>query len=606
MSDHRVSNKAIAIDNSISQLPQQWDRPQVQGITIDGPTSLDLDDAIWIEPTDTGARLSVHISDVAEFIPAGSALDHDAIAKVHTRYHTVGNSPMLPRHLSEAALSLQEGQPRATVTIQLELGPDGQTQFSQIFESWLISSQRFDYAQADDGISDATSKWHSLLQACQDWAQRLNQHRRAQGAMGGMVTTGGFYLDESGRLSTASHTQYHSHQIISEFMIAANTAAARWLAESDCLALYRNHTAKTIAPEQDAMLQALLVLGSAPAIRERLQNWLHRAEYSPALIGHFALNLPAYGHFTSPIRRLPDLINHRIIKARLKGTEQPYTKLDLENLSGHINQTILDEGERTRTYYRTKAKETLQTQLESEESFAQLSVKDFSKLLKHADGEFPPALLQEVRSRLTKGQLQVLDSYRLLTGKDEALRQLVLEHLGTHEAASILSMAINQQETWDSFHYHEQHGTQFLAWAEVTIEGAIQTTVEPGSATKKQTARHQACWLWLDAFVKKKLVAPSQRLQVEDTVPQDPQVLTKPQMDGHNYVGELLELCQGRKWEPPIFAFEIHEAGFTCICRLSGQEREGVAIASQKKLAKQQAAKDMLTLIATNLANESL
>ena len=169
-------------------------------------------------------------------------------------------------------------------------------------------------------------------------------------------------------------------------MIAANTAAAQWLADRDQPALYRNHTAKAIAPGQDDMLQALFVAGSAKAIRQRLQSWLNRAEYGPALIGHFALNLPAYGHFTSPIRRVADLINHRIIKALLRGEESPYSKQDLEELGSHINETVLEEDRKTTTFFKDRAKQELQEKLESEESFDGLSEKDFSRLLKHTEG----------------------------------------------------------------------------------------------------------------------------------------------------------------------------------------------------------------------------
>ncbi|MGB7414262.1 MAG: RNB domain-containing ribonuclease [Thermosynechococcaceae cyanobacterium] len=112
----RHTKQALAQAKTIaSQPPIDLTRPEVRGITIDGPTSLDLDDAIWCEETDTGAIIQVHISDVAESIPFGSPLDQGAIATTQTRYHREGNDPMLPRILSENVLSLQEGQPRATL-----------------------------------------------------------------------------------------------------------------------------------------------------------------------------------------------------------------------------------------------------------------------------------------------------------------------------------------------------------------------------------------------------------------------------------------------------------------------------------------------------------
>ncbi|MGF1602672.1 MAG: RNB domain-containing ribonuclease [Thermosynechococcaceae cyanobacterium] len=610
MNQPQFAPQSLKQAEQIVQQPQQWTRPQVQGITIDGPTSRDLDDAIWLEVTEQGAILSVHISDVAEFIPVGSALDHDAIARVNTRYYKTGNSPMLPHLLSESALSLHAGQPRATLTIQLELNPQGKVESCQLFESWLVSRQQFDYAQADAAIAHPDTPWHPLLKSCQDWAQRLNQYRRETGAMGGMKTTGGFYLDESGGLSVGP--RYHCQQMIAEFMIAANTQAARWLAEADCLALYRNHTAKTIAPGQDAMLQALLVLGSAAAIRERLQNWLNRAEYSPTLIGHFALNLLAYGHFTSPIRRLADLVNHRVIKAKLHRAEPPYSKLDLENLSVHINQSVIDDKESTHVYYRQKAKATLQTQIESGENFAQLAPKEFSRILKHASTALPPALVEEVKSRLAQGKLQVVDYYLLLIHGDSlALQQLVLDHLAAdiHQAASVMSMA---QDSWHSMDFDEQQqGDRFLAWAIVNNDGKTETSVAPGQASRKQTARHRACWRWLQSLIQGTLVNPDQRempvamgmgaeAQDQDENHQCQrmqELLVQPLIEDKNPIGLLMSICQVMSWPQPIFAFEEWNEGFTCICRLEGlgQVFEGDAIASKKKLAKQQSALQVLT-----------
>ena len=262
-SDDALSQaKAIAIETA------EWDRPLVQGVTIDGPSSLDLDDAFWIDEDDHGATLSVHISDVAEIIPIGSALDREAIARVHTRYFKDHNSPMLPRILSENQLSLIQGQPRPTLTFKLTLSQEGQIDSVEIFESYLISAKRFSYSQADYAIAHPKSRWHQLLRTCQSWAQILNHHRRHSGALGGMQTLAGFYLDENGLLVASAHSRYHSHQIIQEFMIATNTAAACWMAHDDCLALYRNHTAKDIAPWTRGHAQGVV----APRLGSRNQK----------------------------------------------------------------------------------------------------------------------------------------------------------------------------------------------------------------------------------------------------------------------------------------------------------------------------------------------
>ena len=186
-----------------------------------------------------------------------------------------------------------------------------------------------------------------------------------QGSISWIEVGKGQYLDEDGKLTSADKMRFHSQVIIMEMMVLANTAIANWLSERDIPALYRNHTAKTIAPGQDKILEALRVLGSEKAIRDRLTQYLNRAEYSSSLVGHFALNLGAYTHFTSPIRRLADLINHRIIKAELRGEASPYSKKELDTLAAHINETVREDDRRSEAHHKAKAKAMIQSQIES-------------------------------------------------------------------------------------------------------------------------------------------------------------------------------------------------------------------------------------------------
>jgi ribonuclease R len=141
--------QAIAQAKVVTFADTLWQRPQVYGITIDGPTSRDLDDAIWIESTPTGAIVSVHITDAAEFVTLGSVLDQVAIARTTTRYFGEGgNDPMLPRVLSENRLSLLEWQDRPILTVKIALNHDCEMEQVEIFESWLASKKRFSYEEA--------------------------------------------------------------------------------------------------------------------------------------------------------------------------------------------------------------------------------------------------------------------------------------------------------------------------------------------------------------------------------------------------------------------------------------------------------------------------
>jgi ribonuclease R len=620
---------SIALAQTLTLQDSLWQRPQVEGITIDGPDSRDLDDAIWIEQIPTGAILSVHIADVSELVAMGSILDKVAIARTTTQYFKNGNAPMLPRSLSEDKLSLLEYQDRPTLTVQVTLNHKAEIEQTEIFESWLRSRRKFSYREAEAAQQDLHSPFSTLLQTAYRWAELLYRDRLNTGAIGATLTAQGDWLTEEGSLIQGQ--RHNSHLLIQEFMILANRAVAQWLAERDIPALYRNHTARAIAPDRETMYQTMLSLGSAQAIRQRLQSWLNRAEYGPTLIGHFALNLPAYCHFTSPIRRLADLINHRIIKAQLKQQENPYTKVELEQLGQHIAQVTRDQEEETSEYFKTEHQKVYQTQIQSPEAIKHLSPKEFTRILKYAceKGELKP-IAQAIETRLASGNLAVQDLYVLLfQSSDVALQQQVYQYLKGHvqEAASIIAMAPDQQEDWESTKYVEQNEkSPFIIWLEIKIAGEALTTVHPAEHQRKQPAHHHACLLWIEACLQNALVSPDQRVepsppepelvtlleseskstQLQETKADEPlkgsqqqmyRHLTKLLQESQNFVGILNDLCQGLQWQAPTYDFTEESAQvFYCECQLQAQNDliTGKGIANVKQQAKAAAARDVL------------
>ena len=598
-----------------------WQRPQVQGVTIDGPTSRDLDDAIYLEATPTGAIASVHIADVAELVAIGSTLDKVALARTQTRYLRHGNIPMLPPALSEDRLSLLEGQPRPTLTVQVALNHQAEIQSTDIFESWLVSAKRFSYEQADRVCQRPAQPFHELLQRCQDWAKRLNQERRNQGASGGQFNASGVWVNEDGAVDSTEGKRFHAQLIIQEFMILANRAVAHWFAQRDTLALYRNHTAREIAPEREQIMQALLTTGSMELIRQKLQNWMNKAEYNPTLIGHFALNLTAYCHFTSPIRRLADLLNHRIIKALIHAQPHPYRKVELEQLCTYIATTNQQEEAQTKEFYKQRDQQKYQKQLDGKAAtatLAALSNKEFSRIVKHAVKENNCEPIQAaVIQRLEQDQLSVQSQYLLLIHSGElALQRRILAalQLRPEDATSVLVMATAQEPDWESPDYVEADPDKppFVIWVEVALAGQSVTTRAPAQSDRKQSARHIACLRWLEAFVADELVMPAQRQltelpavdvpqpavteSAEISAPADHPTLNQSLEDGQNFVGLLQELSQSLGWAMPDYQFTAAGADFTCTCTVLIQELSFRAIGTttQKKKAKQVAAKEIL------------
>ncbi|KAI9129245.1 ribonuclease catalytic domain-containing protein [Acaryochloris sp. CCMEE 5410] len=612
-SKNRFPPQAFAAAKRIVLTDELWQRPQVQGITIDGPTSRDLDDAIWIEATESGAVLSVHIADVSEIVEIGSSLDEVAIERTTTRYFSKGNAPMLPRPLSEDKLSLLENQKRPTLTIQVTLDANAQMIDTEIFESWLTSQKRFTYAEASQPVSH--SAFQETLEMAHQWALHLYRNRLTSGAIGATQTAQGQWLTEEGSLSRSEH--HRSHILIQEFMILANRAVAQWLADQDIPALYRNHTARAIAPDRETMYQTLLTLGSSAAIRQRLYSWMNRAEYAPTLIGHFALNLPAYCHFTSPIRRLADLINHRIVKAVLKQQEVPYTVLELEQLGQHIAQVRRKDEEETSEYFKAEHQKVYQDQLQAPEELGHLSSKEFSRLVKYAtENQDIERLRSELVTRLESEKLTVQDLYLLVFQRsDRELQHQVVQHLANHvqEAASVISIASSQEKDWEAFEYIEVgDSTPFTVWLEVKQSGESFTTVHPAVHSRKQDARHQACLLWLEAYLQNSLVTPGEREQPPLPEPQPVSsassknaeplskamhtALMKPLSGGQNFVGMLVDVCQRLRWENPEYEMDSSDDWFICKCELDvlGERLEGSGVAKKKKLAKSLAAKEVL------------
>jgi ribonuclease R len=615
MTPSKFPPQATAAAKAVTFAETLWQRPQVYGITIDGPTSRDLDDAIWIESTSTGAIVSVHIADVAEFVTPGTLLDKVAIARTQTRYFGEGgNDPMLPRVLSENRLSLLEWQDRPTLTVRIALNHDCEIEHVEIFESWLASKKRFSYEEADEVLQDKNSPFQKLLQTCHTWTGLLNRKRQTSGAISGIVTPGsGAWIDEDGNLIVSDKKCYHANIVIQEFMILANRAVAQWLADADTLALYRNHTAKAIAPDRQAMFQAIVTMGSWSAIRKQLGNWLNRAEYGPTLIGHFALNLTAYCHFTSPIRRLADLINHRIVKARLHNEPLPYSKIELEQLGQHIATVARDEEERKDAYFKEERKQKHRETLKAPQDLDRLPEKDFSQLLQYSikNGELE-LICGQVEARINDNRLQVQDLYLLLFSSGHPkMQQLACKHLKTRvqDAPSIIAMAKDTEEDWEGFDYVDLDNPPFSSWLEVAIAGKVLTTVEPAQQTRKQAARHYACLNWIEAYAEGALVSPAQRVQPASSDPSEVEpkiktskaqpihpILQKTLKEGQNFVSMLNNLCQGLEGPNPEYSFTETEEGFRCECQLETADAlvVGEGVASKKQRAKNLASRQVL------------
>ena len=333
------------IDNR--QLQHRSDLRELPLITIDGADARDFDDAVYCEQTADGWRLVVAIADVASYVRPGSALDDDAWERGTSVYFPTRVVPMLPEALSNGLCSLRPQQERLALVCDMLLQADGRLQKSRHYKAVMRSHARLTYADAQ-AIIDADAQAPSAavgdsLQALKQLFALQTKLRQERGALAFDRPESTFtWRDDGAIASIDKRTRNTSHKIIEESMILANVATARYLQQRRQPALYRVH-----APPQGRKLEELTQLLAARAIQptwreqpepkdflqlqqqcagredahiidEALLRAQSLAVYLPDNDGHFGLALDAYCHFTSPIRRYPDLVVHRALHALIE------------------------------------------------------------------------------------------------------------------------------------------------------------------------------------------------------------------------------------------------------------------------------------------------
>ena len=309
-------------------------------VTIDGETAKDFDDAIAVTATKKGYRLYVSIADVSHFVQPGSALDDEAYLRGTSVYFPGRVIPMLPEKLSNNLCSLIPYVDRLTLTAILDFDRSGKLLDQHFCRSVIRSQQRFTYTVVArilaDGQADPEHQpFLAMLGHAEKLALALQKRREERGAIGFTLPEAEISLESDGRIASIRRAERNfAHQLIEEFMLAANEAVAATFTRQHHLAVYRIHElpdaqkveefytfAKTlglqlpppqIRPEWFGRVLDLCK-GSPKAyiVNNLLLRTMQQARYSPKNVGHFGLAATDYTHFTSPIRRYPDLMVHR-------------------------------------------------------------------------------------------------------------------------------------------------------------------------------------------------------------------------------------------------------------------------------------------------------
>jgi ribonuclease R len=317
-------------------------------LTIDPSDAKDFDDAVAITPLpDGGWRLWVHIADVTSFVEEGGPLDLEASRRGTSVYFPGAVIPMLPEGLSSVAASLGPGVDRRVLSVQIEFDARGGRRGVRAARGWIRSKARLHYAQAQailDGREEAPPETEAALREMARLAAILRGRRFAEGGFEFNVAEPEMTLGPDGvPRELRRRESLESHRLIEEFMIAANRAIGTWAVERAVPFLFRVHAEPDAESLTRFLVDALaLVPGTSPAALSdfpRLRRWLEalpdtalgrtvqrlflralrKAIYAPVDTGHFGLGLRGYCHFTSPIRRYPDLFVHRRVKELLDG-----------------------------------------------------------------------------------------------------------------------------------------------------------------------------------------------------------------------------------------------------------------------------------------------
>lgn len=325
------------------------DLRNVNLLTIDGADARDFDDAVFCEKSAQGWRLLVAIADVANYVEVGSALDKEAIKRGTSVYFPDRVVPMLPEVLSNGLCSLNPQVDRLCMVCEMQVNAGGKVIRATFFEGVMRSKARLTYGQVSDFLSGASrssvpGKLQGSIRELHALYRAFAKARSRRGAIEIDLPQTKFKLNDDGEIDRIEVVPRNdAHRLIEECMIAANVEAAKFLKKHRIAGLYRIHPKpdpdrfndlrvylvslglKVAHPEHveprhfTQIIEQVKGRPDSAAITMAMLRSLTHAEYSPKNVGHFGLALESYAHFTSPIRRYPDLLVHRAIRHIVRG-----------------------------------------------------------------------------------------------------------------------------------------------------------------------------------------------------------------------------------------------------------------------------------------------
>ena len=342
------------------------DLTKVPFVTIDGADAKDFDDAVFCNLNDSGFLLNVAIADVAELVNEDSYLDQEAKKRGTSIYFPSKVIPMLPEKISNNLCSLVPDEIRNVLVSEINFSLDGSIKSYKFFQAKIMSHKRMTYAEVEEYIKNNNSNVSKKIKTSLDALNLLTKNLLVKRSQRKALEIEGnepiLSIDEDGKVSSIDlPRRLYAHQMIEESMLAANVCAANFMHKHYKFGVYRVHekpeelkleslksffSLKGFSSQNKdtplTLINKCLQFSSKNKLNKVLQTVvlqsLKRAEYSIKEIGHFGLQLDRYSHFTSPIRRYPDLMAHRLIKNIINKGNLDINKDKIEEICGEMSE----------------------------------------------------------------------------------------------------------------------------------------------------------------------------------------------------------------------------------------------------------------------------